>query len=221
MSSNYREFRNLVETLERMGDKGDLEGREIFIFTDNMVSEAFAARGSSKRKILYELVVRVYKLEMHYKCRIQFIHVAGSRMIAQGSDGLSRGDMYEGVMRGESMLSHVPLHLNAVERSPALLNWIVPWASKFGNEWRTSLQPGGLSAAMISMAVDQTRMEFGCRNTEAALWCGRRLLGLLDESLRSFDSQAQEAEIVPCFVCPRLMWDEWRRHIHKSSDLTF
>ena len=142
-SSNYREFRNLVETLERMGDKGDLEGRELFIFTDNMVSEAIAAKGSSKsNKLLYELVVHVYKLKMRYKCRIQFIHIAGSRMIAQGSDGLSRGDMYEGVMRGESMLSHVPLHQNAADRSPALLNWIVSWASKFGNEVE-NLSPTG------------------------------------------------------------------------------
>jgi len=119
-----------VETLERMGTRGDLEGCEIFIFTDNMVSEAVAAKGSSKSKLLYELVVRVYKLEMRYECRIQFIHVAGSRMIAQGTDG----DMYEGVMRRESMLSHVPLHLNAIERSSALLDWIFSWASKFGNE---------------------------------------------------------------------------------------
>ena len=47
-SSNYRELRNLVETLEVMGIRGDLEGREVFLFTDNMVSESIASRGSSK-----------------------------------------------------------------------------------------------------------------------------------------------------------------------------
>ncbi len=37
-SSNYRELRNLVDTLETMGWDGDLSGKEVFVFTDNMVS---------------------------------------------------------------------------------------------------------------------------------------------------------------------------------------
>ena len=36
--------------------------------------------------------------------------------------------MYEGVMAGESMLTHVPLHLSALEQSPKLLDWISSWA---------------------------------------------------------------------------------------------
>lgn len=40
------------------------------------------------------------------------------------------------------MLSHLPLHRNAVERSPALLNWVVSLASKFGNEVE-NLSPAG------------------------------------------------------------------------------
>ena len=39
-------------------------------------------------------------------------------MILQGADGLSRGDMYEGVMRGDNMLDFIPLHLSAIERHP-------------------------------------------------------------------------------------------------------
>ena len=38
-SSNYREFKNLVDSLEDMGKCGDLKGKEVFIFTDNTTSE--------------------------------------------------------------------------------------------------------------------------------------------------------------------------------------
>ena len=89
-----------------------------------MVSESIATKGSSVSRSLYELVVRVFKLEMSYRCNISCIHVAGTRMIAQGTDGLSRGEMYEGVMNSQSMLSFVPLHLSALARSPALVEWI-------------------------------------------------------------------------------------------------
>ena len=51
MSSNFREFRNLVETLEYMGIKEDLEGCEIFIFTDNTVFETIVAKGFSTSEV--------------------------------------------------------------------------------------------------------------------------------------------------------------------------
>ena len=47
MSSNYWELKNLVDTLRSMGTKGDLKGCEIFMFTDNEVSESVASKGSS------------------------------------------------------------------------------------------------------------------------------------------------------------------------------
>ena len=66
-SSNYKELRNLVETLEDLGRKGELVGREVFIFTDNMVSEAVIAKGSSQNPTLYSLVtMRIIKLQMKY-----------------------------------------------------------------------------------------------------------------------------------------------------------
>ena len=48
-------------------------------------------------------------------------------MIEQGSDGLSRGNLTEGVMGGWKMSDFVPLHLNAFERSGKLEGWIRSW----------------------------------------------------------------------------------------------
>ena len=45
-------------------------------------------------------------------------------MIAQGGDGLSRGALNEGVMRGDDYLSFIPFHLSAIESEPKLADWI-------------------------------------------------------------------------------------------------
>ena len=96
-SSNYRELRNLVESLEMSGASGELNGKEVFLFTDNSTVEAVTAKESSTSPLLYELVVRLFQLSSVFLCSVNIIHVAGTRMIQQGTDGLSRGDMLEGV----------------------------------------------------------------------------------------------------------------------------
>jgi len=45
-------------------------------------------------------------------------------MIAQGTDGCSRGFLMEGVLRGEKMLSFVDLGKSAMERHPPLVDWV-------------------------------------------------------------------------------------------------
>ena len=101
----------------------------MFFFTDNSVSESVCFKANTSSPALFDLLLRIKSLEMSYRCRIHIVHVAGTRMIAQGTDGISRGDMYEGVMKGDSMLSHVPLAYSAVDRSPQLKKWINSWAS--------------------------------------------------------------------------------------------
>ena len=124
-----------METLEALGLEGKLAGKEIFIFTDNMVSESVASAGSSSLEKLFDLVVRLVGcLGMRFRCSVHFIHIAGSRMIAQGSDGLSRGDLYEGVMGGKSLLSFIPLAESAMDRSPLLKPWIQGWAASLDSD---------------------------------------------------------------------------------------
>ena len=64
---------------------------------------------------------------MKHLTRIHLIHVAGSRMISQGTDDVSRGEMASGVMRGAAMLLFVPLHLSAMDRVSGLLSWVHSW----------------------------------------------------------------------------------------------
>ena len=53
-------------------------------------------------------------------------------MIAQGTDGCSRGSLVEGVMVGHDMLSFVNLSRTAVERHPPVLDWIRSWTGRPG-----------------------------------------------------------------------------------------
>ena len=47
---------------------------------------------------------------MKCKTQIHLVHVAGMRMIVQGSDGLSRGNISKGVMKGTAMDDFIPLN---------------------------------------------------------------------------------------------------------------
>ena len=52
---------------------------------------------------------------------IHVIHVSGKRMIAQGTNGHSRGSLMEGIMTGCNMLLFVDLGQTASERHPPLV----------------------------------------------------------------------------------------------------
>lgn len=48
-------------------------------------------------------------------------------MIACGIDGLSRGDTTDGIAAGITMDNFVPLHLDVLDRSPAVVDWLRSW----------------------------------------------------------------------------------------------
>jgi hypothetical protein len=60
--------------------------------------------------------MRLRKLEMDGHIFIGVIWFAGTRMINQGADGLSRGDFTVGVMAGHRFLRFLPLNKNVLER---------------------------------------------------------------------------------------------------------
>jgi hypothetical protein len=53
-SSNYREFRNLLNTLLRAAEEGQLKGSETFIFADNQVTEGAYYRGTSPSRASFD-----------------------------------------------------------------------------------------------------------------------------------------------------------------------
>ena len=123
-SSNYQELQNLVETLKDLGSNKEIDGREVFLCTNNMVSESIAAAGSSREETLYDLVC------MRYRCKVRYIDVNVMRMIGQGTNGISRGIFYKGVMNVKTMLFFLPLGGSVLKISDPLVSWIDLWASE-------------------------------------------------------------------------------------------
>ena len=101
-----------------------LQGYEIFMFTDNSTAEAAYWKGTSKSRRLFDLVLQLKKLELEQDIILHVIHISGKRMIAEGADGILRGDHSEGVMAGTPITNFVPLHLDPLQRVPALRGWL-------------------------------------------------------------------------------------------------
>jgi hypothetical protein len=129
-SSNYKELCNLVNTISVEARAGRLVNCEFFLFTDNTTAEGCFYRGTSKSKLLHSLVLSLRVLEVEYGMTLHVIHISGNRMIAQGTDGCSRGSLTEGVMAGKDMLTFVDLGRSAIERHPPLLDWVRTWTGR-------------------------------------------------------------------------------------------
>jgi hypothetical protein len=63
--SNRQEFENLVQRLESFAESHRGAAIEVFMFTDNYVTECAYFRGTSSSSILFGLVLRLRKLELH------------------------------------------------------------------------------------------------------------------------------------------------------------
>ena len=230
-SSNFRELGNLTDMVEALETEEDLKGAEIFVFTDNSTAERAFYNGTSSSKRLFDLVLRLRKLETRAGCRIIIVHVAGTRMIDQGSDGLSRGSLSEGVMRGESMASFIPLHQSALERCQGLKNWMsdffggnkrdgeleflepVDWFERGhdldGGDWEYTMPP-----------PNKERQWMPRYRKGRFLWCpppGAAPTAL--EQLRKARHKRQKSTHI--FVCPRLLYPLWQRSLFRSADLIF
>jgi len=122
-SSNYREFRNLHDTLERLASEGELVGREVFICVDNEVTERIYYKGSSTDGELFELMVHLRRISVKGQFKLHVVHISGKRMIKQGTDGLSRGEVdVERLLSADA--NEVPIHRFAIDRSPAMHEWV-------------------------------------------------------------------------------------------------
>ncbi len=78
-------------------------------------------------KLLHELILRLKKAKICHGFILHLVHVAGTRMIAQGMDGLSRGLFLEGVLARRDMLAFVDVSLPAIRRHPGVIDFVQSW----------------------------------------------------------------------------------------------
>ena len=219
MSSNYRELCNLVDTVEEETQAGSLANSELWLFTDNSTAESCFTKGSSSSRLLHGLVLRLRKIEMDVGLRLHMAHVAGTRMIAQGTDGLSRGMMCKGVLAGRDMLDYVDIAKSACQQYPALVEYIRSWTG---------------IADLIPLCKEEWYVEghgiVGGKWDEHGIWIpshapnGRTYWWdpppviadiVLEEALKAKHKRTDAYHI---FSIPRLFTPSWTRLFHKFAD---
>lgn len=131
-SSNWKELKTLLLTLQELAanHSQSVQGTTLFYFTDNSASYFICAGGSSRSPGLQRLVEQIKLLEISLQVQLQVVHVPGTAMIAQGTDGLSRGVwlstlhplLDQGVLT-ESIFRPVPYQGNWVAQFASELNW--------------------------------------------------------------------------------------------------
>jgi len=213
LSSNFRELCNLVESVEEAVQLGELSGSELFIFTDNTTAEGRYYRGNSDNRILFSLILRLRLLEMNQSLQLHIIHVAGSRMIQQGTDGLSRGLLTNGVFGGQPMALHVPLHLDAIARHPPVLDWIRSWSP---DHTITPLTPVQWYVTGHGLTDAQPFPEESAGTWFAWVPAPAAARHALEELATSRHKRPFLNHI---FVCPRLFTSRWRKLLYKLADV--
>ena len=126
-TSNRREAYTVVEglevALESMGPSA-LQGRYIFVFTDNDTTYNIVSSGTSSEPALLSILRRLKSLQARWKFILEVIHVPGDVMILQGTDGLSRGLWIQGHY-ADTMEDLFRELLAPAQPLPALLNEVL------------------------------------------------------------------------------------------------
>jgi hypothetical protein len=219
VSSNYKELHNLTDAVKDGLSSGDLTHSELFVFTDNSTAEGAFYRGNTDSQMLFDLVLRLRQLDMSGLIKLHIVHVAGTRMIQQGTDGLSRGDLTEGVMQGISMLLYVPLNSSAIQRSPPTLDWIRSWAPNPSIVPLTPEEWFELGHGLAGGSYNHAGLWYPTPTHETCfLWDSAPAAAptVIDELLLSWLKLTHLEHI---FICPRLLTQYWRRKLHKVADV--
>ena len=224
-SSNYRELRNLANTVEEEATEGHLTNGELWLFTDNSTAESCFFRVGSSSKLLHELVLRLRKAEMKYGFTLHMVHVTGTRMIAQGTDGLStRGSLLERVVKGEDMLSFVDLSRSAIERHPGLLEFVHSWEEPVLGESRVLSAEEWFQEGhgIIGGSRDSSGIWTPQHATDgkAYIWAPPPIIAdvALEECAKAIHKRTDAYHV---FLIPRLYSPLWLRMFYKLSDFVF
>jgi len=222
-SSNFHELCNLVDSIDEGVQRGELANLELFIFTENTTAEGCYYKGNTDKRRLFAQVLRLRKLEMHASLRLHVIHVTGTRMIHQGTDGLSRGLLTDGVFASNHMKLHVPLHLPAHHCHPPVLSWVQSWCPQAAIQPLTPAEwyweGHGLSAC--SVQSPQGTYFPSLHPSEWFLWspppaAAQAALEELTASRHKHPGLDHQI-----FIVPRLFTSQWRWLLYKTADAVF
>ena len=85
------------------------------------------AKGNSLSHRLFELVLWIKAMQMKYGFELYMIHMAGTRIIEQGTDRLSRGVVKVQDLIPKPLREYASLNLHILQRLASLSSWIRSW----------------------------------------------------------------------------------------------
>ena len=110
-ASNYKELRTLLVSLQRQEAAFDADGHCAHFgtvkicFTDNKFVADVLASGASSSSDMSPILRAIRTVCIKLRIRLIVCHVAGKRLVEQGTDGLSRDDWGEASPAGEKLLT--------------------------------------------------------------------------------------------------------------------
>jgi hypothetical protein len=124
-SANWKEMRTLLATLERAKaqNRTDVCGITFFYFTDSMTVYCAVTKGSSSSPGLHGMVEKIKKLEIELGCHLEVVHVPGTTIITERTDGLSRGIWVSALHPRPTQRQLLSEIFGPVPHSPQLQEW--------------------------------------------------------------------------------------------------
>jgi hypothetical protein len=204
--SNLREAQNQVNHLLNEIRSGLHDGCALWAATDNGVFSAVFLKGMSQAVHLFNLVVSL-KVECRaHEVYLHVFHIAGTRMIATGIDGWSRGDFQSGISLGYDLRLFLPLAKPAFEvAGECLMPWIKGW---MGSDFVEPLTPEGWFWDGHQPGVH--------------LWMPPPAAALIALKQVAKARQKRPYDCTHVIIIPRILyWEEWRSRFEKEVDVWF
>ena len=145
-------------------------------------------------------------------------------MIAQGTDGLSRGIFLERVVRGEDMLSFVDLLRTAIERHPGVLKFVRSWVAPILGDSTVLLPEEWFREGhgIVGGTKDSTGLWIPqhASNGRVYIWNPPPIIAdvALEECAKAIHKHTDAYHIL---LIPRLYSPLWMRLLYKVSDFVF
>ena len=172
--------------------------------SDNLVSESILTKGTSSSPKLQQLLREIALEQQLQQCDLIPMHVAGKRLIYQGTDGLSRGQKNAGSLSGDvvDVRGYNPLAAAPAPVPGPLKRWVTARHGDLAELW----QPRQWTADYI--------------RGKATLWMPPPLLAR--EAIRRFlrHRMVAPSTTTAVFLLPRRYTAPWRRllrHFRTSS----
>ena len=215
-SSNWKEFGNAVKGIRKEAKAGNLHHALLFICTDNSTVEGAVTKGNSPSEHLFELVVDLKSDQMRYEFMTYVIHVSGNRMIRQGTDGVSRGDMSQALSVDKPIRELIPIDVSALDRCEGLTDWLKSWVGKSA----LFLEPAHWFLEGHDIRFDKSMPLPRAMLHESGTYIWTPPPAIADVAIEQLRyARLKRQKSLHIILIPRLFVYLWRKQLCKASDL--